>query len=106
AAHPHPLTSGGKDMSSMTVGRRIILGYAIVLLFAILSAGTGLVTFTLAQQSIEVFLDEDDRLVKLAVLLDRSVVAQSEAFRGYMLYGDKEALERMRELETEFDELI
>lgn len=93
-------------MSAMTIGRRIALGYVVVLLFAILSAATGLFTFSLARQSFSTFLAKDDELLKLAHSLKLSVTEQNEAFRGFLMYGNEDTLVRWREKEQEFDRLV
>lgn len=93
-------------MSTMTIGTRILLGYAAVLLFAILSAAAGLYTFRLIQYSFTTFIQEDDELLKLGLMLQNSITTQSEAYRGYLIYGNDDAITRWREQEQEFDTIV
>src|SRR3990170_1289514 len=98
----------------MTIGRKIIGGYAVVL--ALLAIVTGVAFYSLdrVQATYNRFLDVDERLLESASELRSLAYAQTAHYRGVLLYPElqrqsqdllqdndrrfKQVLERMRRL--------
>lgn len=90
----------------MTIGKKILGGYVLALLFTLIVAGSGLYVNRMAERSYTRFLDFHQRLLDSALKIQIAVLNQGYSFRGYLLYrDDADILERSEALDAFRDEM-
>ena len=94
--------SESKGGAAMTIGGKIFTGYILVLVLMMAVAGAGLFILKDARDSYRQFIDVDQRLLEGALELRISILKQSEAYRGYLLYGEEQHLDRLKDGDQEF----
>jgi len=87
----------------MTIGNRILAGYAIVLTIATLANAGGIFSILMAREAYSEFIDEDSAMHQSALSLSMHAELQSSAFRGYLLYRDPAMLDSWKTAVADFD---
>jgi CHASE3 domain sensor protein len=72
----------------MTIGRKLIGGYAIVLALLAIATCVALYTISRTQATYDRFLDVDERLLESANELQSAAYAQQAHYRGFLLYPE------------------
>lgn len=91
----------------MTINRKILGGYALILTFLVLVAITGYRALKSTEATYAQFLDVDMQMVLGAERLAEEVREQIAAYRGALLYPAQEAefVQRLRESHRRFDSI-
>lgn len=87
----------------MTIGNRILAGYAIVLTISTLASAGGIFAITVARSAYSEFIDRDSAMHQIALSLSMHAELQSSSFRGYLLYRDTDTLEAWKGAIADFD---
>lgn len=78
----------------MTIGKKLQIGYGVVLLLLVVVTAVGIYGLRYTQVAYEALVDENTQIVDRSNRLGRAVRDQIASFRGYLLYAeDREALE-------------
>ncbi|MFZ2411497.1 MAG: methyl-accepting chemotaxis protein [Candidatus Methanoperedens sp.] len=90
----------------MTIGKKIIGGYAVVLALLLIAVTTGYYTINLVQDKYNAFIDEDERLIDDVDKLELIVDSEIADYRGFLLNPDnqKEYLDELQGQYHQFDE--
>jgi len=92
----------------MTINRKIIGGYGVVLVVLVLVTMSALYSLNLVQEKYNEIIDMNDRLVDSTNAIRYSVREQVAHYRGFLLYTDKEQefLGKLREDYVSIGKLI
>jgi len=92
----------------MTIGRKIISGYLVVLVMLVLVTGVGFYSLKSTEDSYEHFLTVSERLIDTAQEIRFKVRNQTAHFRGFLLYPDKqeEFLDKLQKDFETFDTML
>jgi len=89
----------------MTIGKRIALGYVIVLTLSTLVCGGGLYAISYSRAAYNEFVQHDIAVVVGLYSVRLSIEEQNSSFRGYMLYRDPDMLARWNAASEDFDKV-
>jgi methyl-accepting chemotaxis protein len=91
----------------MTIGKKIIGGYAIVLAILIVVSAVAFYTFRTVEGAYAEFLDVDTQAILIAANLKLEARDQSAQYRGALLYPEDQnrLIEDMRQSHRQFDSL-
>jgi len=83
----------------MTIGKKIIGGYAVVMLLLLIAVTTGYYTINLVQDKYSGFIDVDDKQIEDVNYLELIVESEIADYRGFLLHPDmqKEYLDGLQE---------
>jgi len=92
----------------MNVGKKIILGYLLVLALLVIAVATGYYAISLVQNKYSGFIDVDERRINDVDELELIVEGEIAAYRAFLLYPDeqKEYLNDLQEHYNQFDEIV
>jgi methyl-accepting chemotaxis protein len=91
------------EREKMTIGNRILAGYAIVLTITTLASAGSIYAITEARKAYSEFIDKDSAMHQLALSLSMHAELQSASFRGYLLYRDTGMLDSWKTAIADFD---
>ena len=92
----------------MTIGKKIISGYLVVLVMLVIVTGVGFYSLKSTENTYEHLIDVSERLIDVANAIRFEVRNQTAHFRGLLLYPDKqeEFLGKLREGYETFNTII
>lgn len=92
----------------MTIGKKIISGYLVVLVMLVMVTGVGFYSLKSTVDSYEHFLNVEERLIDVANEIKFKVRTQTAHFRAFLLYPEKqeEFLGKLREDYGTFNTVI
>src|SRR3990172_10965138 len=92
----------------MTLGRKIVAGYALVLALLVIAVGAAYYAVGRLQDEYTRFIDVDTQLILGATQLKLELRDQTAQYRGILLYPQEESrlLNELRQSYTQFDAVI
>lgn len=92
----------------MTIGKKIVAGYALVLTLLVIAVGVGFYALRNLQDTYSRFIDEDTRLILGATQLKLELRDQTAQYRELLLYPAEESrlLDALRQSYAQFDDLV
>jgi len=92
----------------MTIGKKIIGGYVVVLMILVVVTAVALYIFRNTEGAYTVFLDTDTQAILTATELKLEARDQAAQFRGLVLYPEDQSrlLKKLRESHGQFDKLV
>jgi hypothetical protein len=92
----------------MTIGRKIIGGYGLVLTLLAIVTVVGLVSLAAIERTYAGFLDVDTKAILVATELSQEARDQVAQYRGLLLYADQHSrlVQELRDSHRQFDALL
>jgi methyl-accepting chemotaxis protein len=92
----------------MTIGKKIVAGYALVLVLLVIAVGAAFYVIRTLQATYTQFIDEDTRLILGATQLKLELRDQTAEYRGLLLYPQEESrlLDALRQSYSQFDAVL
>ncbi len=81
----------------MTIGKKISVGYGLMLLFILFISSTSLYTLRITRNSYLGFINVNQHLVLIATELRVDILKITDSYRGFLLYGEENILEAWKE---------
>lgn len=87
----------------MTIGKRILGGYVIVLTLSTLVCVGSVYAISYVRDAYSEFMDRDERMLQSVLSLQIRVEQQASSYRGYMLYHEAAMLDQWKKAGEDFD---
>ncbi len=92
----------------MTIGKKIVGGYLVVLMILVVVAVVAFYTFRTIEGAYTEFLDEDTEAILIATQLKLEARDQTAQFRGLLLYPEEQSrlVKELRDSQRQFDTFV